>query len=234
MELEVGDVVMCTVDRIERTTVFVKIHRGGEGSIILSEIAPGRIRNLRDYVVPKKQIICKVLRKERNRIELSLRRVTPKEQKQVKEQFKQEKSYQNILKSIIKDKEEKVVEKIEEKERFYDFIESAKENPKELEKLIGKEDSDKFLEIIKSQKQKTISIKKEIRLKTIAPNGLDLIKNLLRKIKEVEVRYISAGKYTLKAESNDAKQADNKLKEIIENIQKEAKKHKIEFSVKEK
>ena len=94
--LEVGDIVMCTVERIVGTTVFVKIDGDGEGSIILSEIAPGRIRNLRDYVVPKKVIICKVLRVSADRIELSLRRVTPKEQKEVKEGYKLEKSYKNL------------------------------------------------------------------------------------------------------------------------------------------
>ena len=57
--LEVGDIVLCTVDRIIGTTVFVGIEGNGEGSIVTSEIAPGRIRNLRDYVVPKKKIVCK-------------------------------------------------------------------------------------------------------------------------------------------------------------------------------
>jgi translation initiation factor 2 alpha subunit (eIF-2alpha) len=57
MELEVGDVVLCTVDRTAGTVVFVKIDGYGEGSIITSEIAPGRIRNLREYVVPKKKIV---------------------------------------------------------------------------------------------------------------------------------------------------------------------------------
>jgi translation initiation factor 2 alpha subunit (eIF-2alpha) len=83
MVLETGDVVLCTVDRIVGTTVFVHIEGNGEGSIILSEIAPGRIRNIRDYVVPKKKIICKVLRISGDRIELSLRRVTLKEQKDI-------------------------------------------------------------------------------------------------------------------------------------------------------
>jgi translation initiation factor 2 alpha subunit (eIF-2alpha) len=57
MDLDVGEIVMCTVDRIVGTIVFVKIDGNGEGSIILSEIAPGRIRNLRDNVVPKKRIV---------------------------------------------------------------------------------------------------------------------------------------------------------------------------------
>ena len=77
MELEEGDVVLCTVERIVGTIVFVRIKGDGEGSITMSEIAPGRIRNLRDYVVPKKKIVCKVLRISPNRnTDLSLRRVT--------------------------------------------------------------------------------------------------------------------------------------------------------------
>jgi len=75
MELEQGDLVLCTVERIEKTIVFVKVLVGNEeidGSIITSEIAPGRIRNIRDYVVPKKRIVCKVLRISQNKnIELS-------------------------------------------------------------------------------------------------------------------------------------------------------------------
>ena len=86
MEFEEGDIVLCTVERIEGTNVFVSIEGNGEGSIMTSEIAPGRIRNLRDYVVPKKKIVCKILRVSGNRIDLSLRRVTQKEQKEVLEQ----------------------------------------------------------------------------------------------------------------------------------------------------
>lgn len=225
---------MCTVEKIERTTVFVKIHGNGEGSIILSEIAPGRIRNLREYVVPKKQIICKVLKVQGNHIELSLRRVTPKEQKEVRETFKQEKSYKSILKSILKDKTTELIEKIEEKERLYEFIENAKEDSKELEKIIGKENTKKAMEIIKTQKQKNITLKKEIKLTTTDPNGLDILKETLRELKNIEIKYISAGKYLLKTESDNIKLADNNIKEAIQEIQKRTKGKKIELILEEK
>jgi translation initiation factor 2 alpha subunit (eIF-2alpha) len=228
MELEVGDVVMCTVDRIERTTVFVKIHENKEGSIILSEIAPGRIRNLRDYVVPKKQIICKVLRINNGRIELSLRRVTQKEQKEVKEKFKQEKSYKSILKSILGEN----FKKIENQQDLYDLIEESKKNPKELEGIIGKENARKTLEIINSQKQKIVTVKKQISLKTTQPNGLEIIKEVLGNIKNAEVRYISAGKYTIKKESNDTKKADTEIQDIISKIQNQSKEKEFEIETK--
>ena len=136
MELEEGDLVLCTVERIERTVVFVKIEGGREGSIIMSEIAPGRIRNVRNYVVLKKKIVCKVLRISQSRnVELSLRRVTPKEKKEITEQYKQEKSYINMIKSVLGEKADKAIKELSKDERIFEFFEEVKENPKKLDKI---------------------------------------------------------------------------------------------------
>lgn len=233
MELEVGDIVMCTVDRIIGTIVFVKIDGKGEGSIIFSEVSPGRIRNIRNFVVPKKKIICKVLRIFGDRIDLSLRRVTPKDQKEIREQQKQEKSYKSILKSVLGEKAKEIIESILKQEKVYEFLEEAKENPKKLESLIGKEDSQKIIEILKTQKQKEAIVKKEFIFTTTKPNGLKTIKEILV-TKNAKIKYLAAGKYTIKTESTDLKKADKKLKEILNKIEKKAKKQGAEFQIKEK
>ncbi len=230
--LEVGDIVMCTVERIVGTSVFVKIKGDGEGTIILSEIAPGRIRNLREYVVPKKKIICKVLRIGTGMTELSLRRVTKKEQKEVLEQEKLEKSYINILKTILKEKAQEIIEKIEQEQEVYEFIEEAKNNPEKLEKLIGKEDAKKVLEIIKSQKQKEVFLKKEFFLTSLKENGIAIIKKILGEVKNTEIKYLSAGKYMIKASAENLKEADKKIKEDLEKIEKLSKKQGAEFKIK--
>ncbi|NCN86616.1 hypothetical protein GW932_02185 [archaeon] len=233
MEFEQGDIVLCTVDRIAGTTVFVKIE-GTEktGSIVFSEVSPGRIRNIRDFVVPKKTIVCKILKIMPDHIELSLRRVTQKEQKEVLEQHKLEKSYASVLKTILKEKTPETIEKIKEKNNLYEFLENSKTDSKELEKMIGKENSTKVLEILNSQKKKTIILKKEISLTTIKPNGLTLIKKLLENIDGIEIKYLAAGKYSLKREDENIKLADNKLKEAITLIEEEAKKEGIDFKLK--
>ncbi|MCA9487402.1 MAG: glycosyltransferase family 29 protein [Nanoarchaeota archaeon] len=230
MELEQGDVVICTVERIQGTTVFVSIEGNGEGYIVLSEIAPGRIRNLRDYVVPKKVIVCKVLRISGDRIELSLRRVTPKEEKEAKEQFKLEKSYKSIMKTVLKEECEKIIDEIKSKRNFFEFLEEAKKDPSKLQKICGTESSKKILEILNSQKKKVSSVKKEIKLRSQNPNGLEDIKKIFEKTKGVEVRYLSSGKYSLKAESDDIKKADNLVKEAIEEIEKLAKSLRINLT----
>ena len=233
MELEVGDIILCTVDKIVGTTVFVNLDNTQEqGFISLSEIAPGRIRNIRDYVVPKKTIVCKVLKISGKTIELSLRRVTPKEQKELKERKKQEKSYTSILKGILKEKTSEILIEINKIKSAYLFLEEAKENPKELEKIVGKEDSKKILDILNSQKQKKAILTKILYINTKQPNGLNLIKELLKDLKDVEIKYISAGKYSFKLEAMDLKKADHQLKEIVEELEKKAKKQNIELTLK--
>ena len=230
--LEVGDIVLCTVDRIVGTNVFVKMENGEEGCIVFSEIAPGRIRNIRDYVVPRKKIACKVLRISGDRIDLSFRRVTLKEQKEAKESYNQEKSYESILKSILGEKAGFVLEKISENEKLYDFLDKAKENPATLEKLTGKENAKKILDIINvQQKQKKIILKKEISLTTQDSQGINIIKKILGTIGGIEVKYVAAGRYSLKTESNDIKKADHELVATIEEIEKQAKKSGAEFSI---
>ena len=236
MKFEIGDILLCTVDRIVGTIVFVKIEdTNQEGSIIMSEIFAGRIRNIRDYVVPKKKIVCKILQIMPNgNMHLSLRRVTQKEKKEVIEKYKQERSYESVFKSILGDKSKKIIKEIKEQNRLYEFVEEIKKDPTKLEKLVSKTDSKKILEILKKQKKKKAIIKKEFNLTTTASDGLEQIKNVLTKIKDAEVKYISAGKYSIKTEAQDMKSADNNLKKVLEEIEKQAKKHGMEFSIKGK
>ena len=237
MNLEQGDLVLCTVDRVEGTIVFVKISVDGkeiEGSIVTSEIAPGRIRNLRDYVVPKKKIVCKVLRiSERGNVELSLRRVSPKEKKEVMDAHRQEMAYLSVLKKILGEKFQGVIEKIHEESGILDFFSEAKSNPKKLEKLVGS-DSKKILEILGTERQKRAVIKKEISLKSDLPDGIQKIKKILRVDSGVEIVYIGSGIYSVKTESTDIKKAGNKIREVFSEIEKTAKENKVDFSIKEK
>jgi len=179
MALEVGDIVLCTVESIVGTNVFVTLDSGEEGCIVFSEVAPGRIRNIREYVVPQKKIVCKVLRLSSGRIDLSLRRVTMKEQKELKEAFKLEKSYESILKGILKEKVNEVKKEILKQGSIHEFLENSKENPNELERIVGKDDSKKILEIISAQqKKKKVVLKKEITLTTTDPDGVSQIKKI--------------------------------------------------------
>lgn len=238
MELEEGDLVVCIVDRIEKTVVFVKIptkDKEIEGSIVTSEIAPGRIRNIRDYVIPKKRIVCKVLRiSKTGNVELSFRRVSLKERKEILEKEKLGKGYVSVFKSILGENYNKVISEISKKGSIVEFIESIKEDPKKLEEYVDKKASQKILDIINTQKEKKAILKEEVILKTTSSNGLEIIKEILSKVKNVEIRYVSAGKYSLRAESKSMKESGKVIKDAEETIERLAKNHHVEFSILEK
>src|SRR3989344_7422675 len=101
---EEGDIVLCTVKKILPHAVFVSLdeYENKDGMVHISEIAPGRIRNIRDYVKPEKKIVCVILKvnQERKNIDLSLRRVPLNVKKNKIDEIKQEEKSEKILKSI--------------------------------------------------------------------------------------------------------------------------------------
>lgn len=180
----------------------------------------------------KKRIVCKILRISNNQIDLSLRRVTKKEQEEVLEQENIEKSYRSVLKTILKENAEEIIEKISKQGSLYNFLQDSKQDQKKLENLVGKENANKILQILISQKQKEFTLKKEFFLKSIKSNGLILIKEILNPIKEADIVYLAAGRYAIKTKAENLKIADKKLKEILEEIENKAKKSAMEFGIK--
>ncbi|MEK7148279.1 MAG: hypothetical protein AAB758_03190 [Patescibacteria group bacterium] len=150
------------------------------------------------------------------------------------EQNQQERSYTSILKNILGEKADEKIEEIKKEGGVYWFVKESLEEPKKLEKILGKENAKKILELVGSEKQKKAVIKKEINFKTYHPEGIELIKKILGSIKGAELKYISAGRYSIKAESDNLKKTDAELKEIFSGIERDAKKQKMEFSIKEK
>lgn len=233
-ELEERQIVLCTVDKIIGTTVFVKIEGNGEGTITTPEIAPGRIRNLRDYVVPGKKIVCKVLRVEGNKINLSLRRVKQYERKELLDKISKEKSYLSILRSVLGDNSERVINEIKEKFSIFDFFEELKENPKLIEKYIDKENAQKIIKIIESKKEKHKELKQNFKLSSKVENGIVIIKDILNnsiKGSQGLIKYVAAGRYSLVMKGKNYKELKTQLSSIIESIESLAKMNKCFFEL---
>jgi len=102
----VNDVVICTVKKVLNHSVFVTLDEyDKEGMVHISEVSPGRIRNIRDFVVEDKKIICKVLKvdQEKGHIDLSLRRVNTIQRIKKNEEYKQEIKAERLLEHVGKD-----------------------------------------------------------------------------------------------------------------------------------
>jgi translation initiation factor 2 alpha subunit (eIF-2alpha) len=235
-EIEEGQIVLCTVNHILGTTVFVKLEDYNiEGTITTSEIAPGRIRNLRDYVVPGKKIACKILSIRENKVQLSLRRVKPVERKELLDKIEKIKSYKAILKTVLGEEEsKKTISDISEEYSLLDFFENIKENPELLKKYLNKEQSEKIIKILESKKEKEKEIKHIFRLSNKSNNGIIIIKNILNescKGTKCSINYLAAGKYALSQKGDAFKKIKTEINKVITQIEDSAKKTHSEFLI---
>jgi len=225
-----GDLILCKVKKVTNTITFVEMPNGQEGTIISSEIAAGRIKLMRQYVVPNKQIVCKVLRTEGDNAHLSLRRVNSKEKKEVFQKAKQIQAINVAFKQILKEKEIEIKEKILKNfENLSEFITSAKTDSKLLQEYIPKENQEATKKII-NKKRKNEQLRQNIKIKCLENDGVTRVKKVFDlKNNNIKISYISAGKFSLKLTVEDFKQGKREMANILEKLEKRAKENNCEF-----
>lgn len=230
---EEGEFVLCTVNEIHYHSVFVMLDEYQKvGLIHISEIAPGRIRNLRDYVVENKKIVCQVLgvNKEKGHIDLSLRRVNERQRRAKINEIKQEQIAEKIIEMVamqLKLEPEKLYNEIYEKaikrySSLYHCFEEEGIKGNAISTLGLPEDIFQNLsEQIKQRiKRSLVKISGDLKLTSYKPNGIEIIKNALLKILEmgndsVKLRYNGGGRYHLDVFADDYKEAEKLLEMAI-------------------
>ena len=230
---EEDEIVLCKVTKIFPNSVFVDLLEfGHSGMVHISEIAPGRIRNLRDYVSEGRQIVCKVLRidHEKGHIDLSLRRVNSNQRMDKLEELKQELKAESLIKNLSKKLQrppEKLYLEVTAKAFsnyshlyafFQDIVEGAADAEKMgLEKNLAKELTAAVIEKFKPQK---ISLQAQITLQSYHPEGVELIRKTLQKIehvsKTIRLVYLGGGRYKIVIEDVDYKPAEKNMAQIEE------------------
>lgn len=228
--MEEGDLILCKVKEVSNTITSVELPSGKQGTIVSSEIAPGRIKFMRQYVVPNKKIVCKILGISGDNIHLSLRRVNSKERKEVMQAYKQEQATKVAFKQMLGDKLEKVKGKIlKDFETLGKFIDAAKEDKRLIEKYIPKTNQESITKLTE-KKKKSQELKQNIKIKCLEDDGVKKIKEIFDlKDDNISITYISAGQFKLKLRVEDFKQGKKRMAEILEELEEKAKKHKCEF-----
>ncbi|MBI2647002.1 translation initiation factor IF-2 subunit alpha [Candidatus Woesearchaeota archaeon] len=231
---EEDELVLCTVINVQYHSVLVDIDEYGKnGMIHISEVAPGRIRNIRDFVKEGKKIVCKVLRtnKEKGYIDLSLRRVNESEKRKKIDEIKKEQNAEKIVEIAagkIGVKKETLYNKISESiiknyPSLHQFFEEAAKDDTILSNMkIDKEYIEVISDVIKQRiKNIEVQIKGRLKITTYAQNGIDLIKESLKKAIEasngkIAVYYLGSGIYRLMVNAPDYKEAERLMKNASE------------------
>ncbi|MBI5391856.1 translation initiation factor IF-2 subunit alpha [Candidatus Woesearchaeota archaeon] len=230
---EIGELVLCTVKRILYHSVFVGLdeYEGKEGMIHISEIAPGRIRNLRDYVKEGKRVVCKVLdiNPQTKNIDLSLRRVGTGQMVQKINLYKQEEKAEKLLQLAAKEAGLTLQQAylgfgtpaiVKYGSLHIGFQHIVADGKKAVEDFPA---SASFKDIlVKTIQEKIkpveISVTGILSLKTTKPNGIDDVKEILLDLEKAHahVSYLGAPKYKITVISTDYKLAENQLKNLSE------------------
>ncbi|MCH8329105.1 MAG: translation initiation factor IF-2 subunit alpha [Nanoarchaeota archaeon] len=231
---EEDELVMCTVTKVQFHSVFANLDDYGKsGMIHISEVSPGRIRNIRDYVKEGKKVVCKVLRinTERGHIDLSLRRVTETQKRKKVDEIKQEQKAEKILEFVTKDLNldvkklfEEIITNISKKyDSLYEFFQEVVTDSNAIKDAgIDAKTAKNLEEAIKSRiKEVSVKIEGKLKLTSYAANGVDVVKEALKKAIEIgeeniSIKYLGAGSYNLVVNARDYKEAERILKEVLE------------------
>lgn len=226
-----NEVVLCTVKRIERATVFLDIEGNGEGTMTFAEVSPGRIRNIRDFIAINKKIVCKVLRIKGEHIELSLRRVSAKDRDEVLERAKKEKVLESIIKPVLKEKTLEILDKIRKEYELSEFLDEARENPELIEKFAPKSSVEQLKKILAEKREKEKIVVKNIKLITQSESGIKDIKEIL-KSEEGDIRYLGSSKFSITTKAKDYKLANSQMEIILNDIKTKAKELHAKLEIK--
>jgi len=250
---EINEIVKCTIKKIYGNTVFVILNEyEKEGVLTISEIAPGRIRNLRDHVTEGKVIICKVLRvdKNSNRIDISLRRVSLQQKKDKQEEIKKEEFAEKIYKDTSKlltlssdELFEKTYEEIfENHTTIFDGLYEIMLDNSKINLLIKLSEQEKkiLLEVINSKiKKEEVVFKETFKLYSKEKEGLNIVKKAISdslkpiNYEKFSITYLAAGSYRASIIHEDIKSANKIFGNFKENLIKEAKTNNLKLEIKE-
>ncbi len=234
MEYNEGDLVLCTVDKVSNTVTSVFLADGMKGTIVSSEIASGRIKFMRAYVVPNKKIVCKILSVRGESLNLSLRRVSAKEKNEVIKEYRQKLAMTVAFKNILGEDYESVREKIlNNYSDFSEFIEASREDKEIFPKYL----SDKYIEQMKrvlDKKQKQVEVEYLVSVKCLESDGVKKIKDIFEfKDEKIKVNYLSAGNFSLKYLTDGFKSGKQEMGVILEGMREKAKEYNCEFEYRE-
>ena len=233
---EEGDIVLCTIKKILFHSVFCDLdeYKNLEGMLHISEVSPGRIRNIRDYVKEGKKIVCKILRvdKEKGHIDLSLRRVNQTQRINKTNGYKQEQKSEKILEDVGKQLQislddvykkfgYNIINKYGTLNSYFQELLLDDSLIKELKLPANIEKT--LLDVIKERmKPPRVKISALISLQSNAYNGVEVIKKILNDVEKlskedtIEISYASAPRYRIVINSSNYKSAESTLKQVVD------------------
>jgi translation initiation factor 2 subunit 1 len=208
----------------------------------VSEIAPRWIKNIHEFVSEGQRHVAKVHRvdKEKNQVDVSLKRVSEEEKKKKLEMIRTEKRAEMLLSQAIKNSKLKItpVEAADALSKHFGDVWTAF-----AEAMESKDEALKDVDIPQALKTEIVSLaEKNIKKPTVAVSGTanlvcwgtegveDIKKVLSAGEKDVGIDYLGAPRYRLSLTAANYKDGEKKMAKMVEQMKSTAQKNNCEFS----
>jgi translation initiation factor 2 subunit 1 len=228
-----GELVVCTVTKIQNHSVFVNLDFYHKSAMLhISEVSPGRIRNLRDFVSEGKVIVCKVLsiNADKGHVDVSLRRVSENQRIHLMSRIKQEVKAEKILESVCEDKKLELKQYYatvyKEISKNYEFLFEAFNDFVKGEYTLPALPEQAYLEDLIKQRVKPpqVELTGKFKIVSFANDGVIQLRNVLKQAQDVDttnlvITYNGGGNYDFRIQSENFKGAEEILKQARDIIE---------------
>ncbi|NIQ04860.1 MAG: S1 RNA-binding domain-containing protein [Candidatus Korarchaeota archaeon] len=238
-EVREGMLVLGRVKRIEEHGVYIDLNLlEAEAYCPVKELSSRRVTTPKDIVKQGQRVVGKIYRVRRGGrvLSISLKRISHKEREEQREEWRKLSRSFSTFKELS-DKLSMTMEDLIEllgkplSQYFPTVFDGLKEIVIEGKGLLKELDiPEEYVDTIYATLQSAIKVtkrelKREVILKTLAPNGIEKIKDALQKAKDVspddiKIKYLSAPRYKVIVKAFRWKDASKKFGEFKERLER--------------
>jgi translation initiation factor 2 subunit 1 len=230
---EDSELVVCTVKSVKNFGAFVTLdeYDEKEGFVHVRDVTTGWVKYIRDYIREGQKIVCKVLGVDSSKghIDLSLKSVNEHQKREKIQQWKNEKKAEKLM-EIIAERWAMHVDDawlsfgnkvLETYETLYGAFEAVAASAEDFRSEFKGNWLDIFIDVANENVTLPyVQIEGILELRSSAPNGVDLIKNAMKKGEKaakdanVVLQYVGAPRYRLLITADDYKEAEDIMKTV--------------------
>ncbi|MCL5117449.1 MAG: S1 RNA-binding domain-containing protein [Candidatus Marsarchaeota archaeon] len=224
------DLVIAEVVKITNFGAYCKLieYNNVDAFLPIKEVSSGWIKNIHIFIHNNQKLVCRVIffDKQKNTIDISLKKVTPKESKEKIKEYNLEKRSENLFIQAInksqnqQHKDELISAAISEFKSFTNFIYNANNNTKEYSaSALPKKFKEVVAKLVKAnKKEKKYPVSYILTMLTYNTlSGISELTSILLYLQnqDIIVSYISAPKYRLIAYGKNYLEAEEKIKHAV-------------------
>ncbi len=239
---EESELLIAVIKKIMPYGAFCSLPEYGDREAFLhvSEVAPRWIKNIHEFISEGQRVVVKVhhVDKEKNQVDISIKRVSEEEKKRKLELMQNEKRGAKLLEIAIDGAKGTVTladATAEIEKHFEDVYTCFREASIKGEDAIKKVDlpkplKAKILEVAqKNIKKPVVTIGAIVTFTCYNSDAVATIKEALEVEEDIEVHYLGAPKYKVSLNAPDYKSGEKKLLSILEHIKTYAQKNNCDF-----